>query len=263
MATTFTITIASGDHRYVRQAAQAAFEELDRIEGRLSRYVENSDISRISHLPAGQLSVVHPDTFECLSIALEVQRATDGAFDVAYVSRTPSTSRPPFRLNAEKHSVEVLTDGVLMDLGGIGKGFALDRMAELLEDWELESLLLAASTSTLFAGEQPPGDPGWPFSIGPRHKPLHLKLSRRAVSGSGTGARGHHIITPKTGQPAEGHFRVWATAPTAAMADALSTAFMLMPKERIQILCRRVPLVEAFLMESATGSLSAVGGKSI
>ena len=262
MATTFTIAVAGDDRRYARQAAQAAFEELDRIEGRLSRYVENSDISRIGRLKAGQVSVVHPDTFDCLRIALRMQQTTDGAFDVAYASRNPSESGPSFRLDAENHAVEVLTDGIVLGLGGIGKGFALDRIAELLRDWEIESVLLAASTSTLLARKPPPGAQGWPVSIGPQHDTHHLKLSNHAVSGSGTAARGHHIIDPKTGQTAKGRIRAWAIAPTAAMADALSTAFMVMSAEQIRRCCRRQPGVRAFLMESPTGPLMAVGGKS-
>ncbi len=262
MATTFKIAVAGHDRRYARQAAQAAFEELDRIEGRLSRYVENSDISRVGHLNAGQISVVHPDTFDCLQIALEVERVTDGAFDVAYALRNRSDSGPSFRLDVEKHAVEVLTNGILLDLGGIGKGFALDRIAGLLRDWEIESVLLAASTSTLLARKPPPGVQGWPVSIGPPHDTHHLRISNHAVSGSGTAARGHHIIVPKTGQPAKGRIRVWAIAPTAAMADALSTAFMVMSAEQIRRCCRRQPGVRAFLMESPTGPLMAVGGKS-
>lgn len=261
MATAFKITVAGEDRPYARQAAQAAFEKLDRIEGRLSRYVENSDISRINHLQASQTSLVHPDTFDCLRIALEVQRVTNGAFDVAYASRKQSDGSPPFRLDAEEHAVEVLTNGIFLDLGGIGKGFALDRIAELLEDWELESALLAASTSTLLAGKPPPGVPGWPSSIGSRREPHHLNLSNRAVSGSGTAAQVHPIIDPQTGQPSEGRFRTWAIAPTAAMADALSTAFMVMPTEQIREFCRRKPRVRAFLMESPTASLLALSGK--
>jgi len=262
MATTFAITIASDDRRYARQASQAAFEELDRIEGRLSRSIENSDVSRINHLPAGQASVVHPDTFDCLRIALEVQRATYGAFDVAYASRNESETGALFRLDSDRHAIEVLGEGLLLDLGGVGKGFALDRMAKLLKDWGLETVLLGASTSTLRAGDPPLDDRGWPFSIGPRHAPHHLQLSKNAVSGSGTAVRGHHIIDPNNGKPAQTRFRSWAIAPTAAVADALSTAFMVMSVDQIQECCRRKRGVRAFLLDSPTGSLLAVDGKS-
>lgn len=260
MAASFKITIASADHRYARQAAQAAFEELDRIEGRLSRFVESSDISRVNHLRAGQVSVVHPDTFDCLRIALQVQRATGGVFDVAYASRMSSKGGPPFRLDAEDHAVEVLANQIALDLGGIGKGFALDRLAELLKDWDLESVLLAASTSTLLARKPPPVAQGWPVSIGPQHDTRHLILSNRAVSGSGTAAKGRHIIDPTTSQPAERRVRAWAIAPTAAMADALSTAFMIMPVEQMRTFCRTQPGVRAFFIDSPAGSLIAVGG---
>lgn len=262
MATTFAVTVASEDRRYARQAAQAAFDELDRIEGRLSRYIENSDVSRINHLPAGQMSVVHPDTFDCLRLGLEVQRATHGVFDVAYASRNTSKTGALFRLDSDRHAIEVLDNGLLLDLGGIGKGFALDRMAELLKDWELESVLLAASTSTLLAGTSPPGDRGWAATIGPRNAPHHLQLSKNAVSGSGRLERGYHIIDPKNGKPSEGRFRAWAIASTATMADALSTAFMVMPAEQVRGFCGRHLSVEAYLLDGAGESLVkfAAGG---
>jgi thiamine biosynthesis lipoprotein len=181
---------------------------------------------------------------------------------VAYASRRSANAGPPFRLNAEKHAVEVLADGLRLDLGGIGKGFALDRMAELLKDWGLSSVLLAASTSTRLAGKPPPGGAGWPVGIGPQHDAHHVKLSNRAVSGSGAAVRGRHIVDPKTGRPARDRFRTWAIASTAAMADALSTAFMVMSVEQIRTFCGRQPRVEAFLMESPNRPLVAIGGKS-
>ena len=96
--------------------------------------VQSSDISRINGLDRGQETAVHLDTFDCLRTALEVQRETDGAFDVAYGSCGPWSARPRFELDEAGHTVRVLEDGVCLDLGGIGKGFALDRLAALLAD---------------------------------------------------------------------------------------------------------------------------------
>jgi len=244
MATAFKVTLAHADAAYARQAGAAALAELDRIEARLSRYVEASDISRINALVRGQETVVQLDTFECLRIALEVQRETGGTFDVAYASLGDRPAGPRFELNADAHAVRVLGDGVRLDLGGIGKGFALDRMAAILADWEIPAALLAASTSTLLALGSPPGEEGWPIAFGPEKEPHRLRLKDRAFSGSGTAVKGSHIFDPRTGQPVTGRFRAWAGAPTAALADALSTAFLVMTESEIRDYCRRHPEVE-------------------
>ena len=279
MATAFQIAIACEEPAYARQAAAAAFAELDLIEGRLSRFAEGSDIFRINRLRPGEATLVHLDTFECLRIAEEVRRDTAGAFDVAYLvvteappchsERSEAKSRNLssalagaercldklgmtatstacakdggsrcFELSEESHTVRVLAEGVCLDLGGIGKGFALDRMAALLREWEVASALLCASISTILALDAPPGEEGWAVQLGLDDAPEHLKLINGALSASGTAVKGSHIVDPRTGRPAEGRFRAWALAPTAAMADALSTAFMIMSEEAVRAYCR-------------------------
>jgi thiamine biosynthesis lipoprotein len=246
MATTFKVTLAHGDAAYARQAGAAAWAELDRIEGLLSRFTQSSDISRINGLERGQETAVQLDTFDCLRTALEVQRETGGAFDVAYGSRGPWSARPRFELDEASHTVRVLDAGVRLDLGGIGKGFALDRMAALLADWDIAAALLAASTSTVLAIGSPAGEEGWPIVFGPDEKPQRLRLKDRAFSGSGTAVRGSHIIDPRTRQPASGPLRAWAGAPTAAVADALSTAFMVMSEAEVRDHCRLHPEITAW-----------------
>ncbi|RPJ20477.1 MAG: FAD:protein FMN transferase, partial [Planctomycetaceae bacterium] len=82
MATTFEIIIQHEDKLYAQQAANAAFDELDRIEGELSRFIENSDFARINNLPAGRPLPLSLETFQCLEISAEVWAETKGAFDV-------------------------------------------------------------------------------------------------------------------------------------------------------------------------------------
>lgn len=258
MATTFTIVIAQAEPAYARQAAAAAFAELDRIEGCLSRFVQSSDVFRINRLAPGQTTVVQLDTFECLRISLELQQATRGAFDVTFASAGPLTTEPRLVLSAEHHTVGVLADGVRVDLGGIGKGFALDRMAALLADWDIEHALLAASSSTVLALGPPPGECGWPASVGPDHERRHLKLVRRALSGSGTAVQGPHIIDPRTGQPASEWTRAWAGAPTAALADALSTALMVMSESEIRACCCDWPEISAYVLRRPRDPLLAI-----
>jgi FAD:protein FMN transferase len=257
MAAAFALRIAGVEEQYARQAAQAAWDELDRIEGRLSRFAEGSDVFRINRLAAGQDTVVHVDTFECLRMAWEVQQDTDGAFDVAYASTAPA-DRPRFQLDESHHAVRVLADGVRLDLGGIGKGFALDRMATLLREWDVESALLCASTSTVLALGPPPGQTGWPVSIGPDHDLRRRRLSHGALSGSGRAVHGDHIIDPRTRRPAQDRAAAWSVAPTAALADALSTAFMIMPDDQIRGYCRRHPGVAAYLLASASSALATM-----
>jgi len=236
MATTFQIVVAGEEPRYARQVAAEAFAELDRIEARLSRFAEGSDIFRINRLRPGEATFVHHDTLECLRIAEEVRRDTAGAFDVAYGGKR---YQEPFFLDEASHTVRVLAEGVRLDLGGIGKGFALDRMAALLHEWETPSALLCASTSTLLALDPPPGEEGWAVQLGVDEAPKRLALANQALSASGTAVKGSHIIDPRTGRPAEDRLRAWAVAPAAAIADALSTAFMVMSSEEIRAYCRR------------------------
>jgi len=252
MATTFKVTVVHVDPLYARQAGAAALAELGRIEARLSRFVEASDISRVNRLERGQETVVQLDAFECLKIALKVQRETGGAFDVAFGSLGPWSAGPRFELGAEKHSVRALADGVRLDLGGIGKGFTLDRMAAVLADWDLPAACLAASTSTILGIGSPPGEEGWPITFGPKRDLRRARLRDRAFSGSGTAVRGSHIIDPRTKRPAQGQFRAWAAAPTGAVSDALSTAFMIMTEAEIRDYCRRHAGVSAWWQDSSS-----------
>ena len=232
MATTFEIAVAHDDPIYARQAASAAFAELDVLQQHLSRFIEGSDLWRLNYLgvESGPLA---PATVECLRLACEAQRQTNGAFDICY-------GQPP----------------CLFDLGGIGKGFALDRMAAILVEWDIASALLCASRSTLLALGPPPDQQGWPVCFGPPENPRRIHLADRAIGGSGTAVQGRHIVDPRTGRPATHRFRAWALAPTAAMADAISTALMVMDDAEIADFCRRRPELEVFVLNEPNGYLT-------
>jgi len=168
MATTFEVIIAHNDTRYARQAAAAAFDELDRLEAEFSRFIENSDISRINNLAANQPLTIGLDTFECLQLSARIYGETKGAFDITVGSlldcwlnddkamRTPSkeqltlarqhTGTHLFTLDESEHTVRLSTDGVEIDLGAVGKGYALGRMAKLLRDWSIDTALIPAAS---------------------------------------------------------------------------------------------------------------------
>jgi len=247
MSTTFTIRVVDDDPVYARRAAAAAFEELDLLERLLSRHEQASDVTRINRLPAGATTVVTPETFDCLEVAQQLKRKTAGAFDVAYGSRR-HRRQAEFRLHRAGLIVEVLDGGLQIDLGGVGKGFALDRMARLLREWDVEAAMLWASTSTVlaFGGPQPGHD--WTIDFGPRRDRRRRALGG-AFSGSGSAVKGAHVVDPRTGRPAPPRRRAWAAAPTAALADGLSTAFLIMSREEIARCCRHDPLVAAYVAD--------------
>jgi len=267
MATTFEILIQHDDARYAGQAARAAFDEVDRLEGLLSRYIENSDICRINNLAASESIPVSLDTFRCLQAAAKMHDQTEGAFDVTIghlvslwrhedkTLRVPSeeelnaacekTGMRFVKLDADGYTVEVSVDGMQLDLGGIGKGYAVDKVCELLRDWEVERSLVSGGYSTVAALEAPLEKTGedkkcWPVTLSdPRNREriiARVCMENRVLSSSGV-EKGGHIIDPRTGAPVKGIIGAWAVAPDAVTADVLSTAFMVMNDKQIEKYC--------------------------
>lgn len=244
MATTFQITIAGQPAAYARQAAATAFRELDRLENELSRFIESSDIARANRLTAGEAITIGDDAVQCLVAAAEVSAATQRAFDPAYASARSADQGPDdalFALDPAAHMLTSLAARLHLDLGAVGKGYALDRMAERLREWDIAAALLQSGGSTALALGPPPGEPGWPVGIGDGATHRVIDLAQRAVSGSGLAVKGEHLIDPRTGLPASRTTRVWSFAPTAAVADALSTAFFVMSDPEIAAFCAARP----------------------
>lgn len=272
MATTFEIIIVNEDYRYARQAATAAFMEVDRLEGELSRYVENSDISRINNLPANQALQLGLDAFECLKLSAKMYAETNGAFDITIGSllnywrenkcpRIPSTEKlnlalkrtgtDLLQLNEAEHTVRLSASPVLIDLGGIGKGYTVDCIAELLKEWSIDTALISGGYSSVLALDAPPGTQGWPLTLSnPADRKqvlVRTYLQHGALSGSGL-QKGRHIIDPRTGQPVEGKLAAWSSAANAATADALSTAFIIMSPDEIEQYCSLHPNIRAMVI---------------
>jgi thiamine biosynthesis lipoprotein len=239
MATTFEIFIVHSDTRYARQAACAGFDELDRLEAELSRFIENSDICRLNNLAAGRSLRVGPAVFECLQLCDRMYAQTNGTFDVTLGS---ASSGCRLKLDKAQYTVQQPAKAVKIDLGGIGKGYAVDKMAELLGDWSIDTALIHGGYSSVLALGAPPETKGWPITLSSpgNHKQVlaKLHLQDRAISGSGL-QDGRHIIDPRTAQPVEDKRAAWACAPDAATTDALSTAFMVMSPDEVKDYCLR------------------------
>jgi len=267
MATIYEVYAVHADQQYAAQAAQAAFDLVDRLERELSRFLPNSDITRINHLDAGESTRVTPSTLECLAIARHMFDLTDGAFDVSI-----GTGLPSLELVPDESVVRATTRGVQVDLGGIGKGYAVDLMAELLEEWGLHAALVHGGFSSVLALEPPPGRDGWPLTLSDPREPARVlaRLSARQTALGASGLRkGDHIVDPRTGRPVRGRLAAWVALPrpdatvpehgaesppraaAAAVTDALTTACMVLEDADVEALCDGSPGLEAWILDGA------------
>ena len=262
MATTFEVVIAQDglDATYAAQAADAVHREIARLEDELSRFRQSSDIWRLSQLAAGDRTRVGLAAFDCLSLSKAVHEETEGAFDItmAPLLRLWRTSdglqRQPFdheleaaraivgsqffSLEESTLSVTLAAGPMIFDLGGVGKGYALDQSVPILSDWGIRNALLNAGNSTLLAIGHANGETGWPVTLS--DGAAAITLNNEAVSGSGFQVQGAHIIDPRSFEPVPPRSeRTFAVAPTAALSDALSTAFTILDAEQADAICER------------------------
>jgi thiamine biosynthesis lipoprotein len=264
MATGFEVIILYDDADYAEQAAWTAFDELDRLEGQLSRFIANSDICRINNLGVDEPLQIGLAAFECLQLCDAIYAQTGGAFDVTIGSGMES-----IKLNESRHTVELTDAAITIDLGGVGKGYAVDRMAELLREWDIDAALIHSGGSSVFAYGTPNSMKGWPVTLSnpgvpkthssrlatlvdPKQTLARVLLKNGALSGSGL-QKGAHIVDPRRGRPVEDRRAAWACAADAATADALSTAFMVMTPEEIEQYCLQHPDVKALIITEEKG----------
>ena len=273
MATVFEIFCIHEDRGYAEQAAHAAFALVDRLETELTCHRGSSDISRINRLIPGETATIGPWAMECLLLARNFHFLTSGTFDISLGSGLDAVELVP-----AESCVRMNAPGVHLDLGGIGKGYAIDRAGELLEEWEICHALLHGGFSSVLALEAPPGRQGWPLTISlpaPESSPVLARMVARRQCWSASGIRKtDHIIDPRTGIPVRNRTAAWVsgalpvlasvcprdssagirpglfeTGPSpSAVAEALSTAFMIMPFDLIANLCLRHPGIEARIL---------------
>ena len=272
MATTFEIFCLHSDAIYARQAAWAAFDLVNRIEQDLSRFIENSDIARVNSLQLGESVRVSRSTMECLMLSRLGYAETCGAFDISLGSGLEELELAPDRLR-----VCAGANGIRLDLGGIGKGYALDRVAELLADWEVSEALIHGGFSSVVALEAPAGTNGWPLTLSVPSDdcadPIAVVQARRmALSASGL-RKGAHIRNTTANPECDVRTAAWAAASVerlaafckeaqrlsgadrpmsnspAAAAEVFSTAFMILGSRQVKDCCNRWRGLEAWLID--------------
>lgn len=276
MATVFEIRCASADERLARQAASDAFDLVDRLEQQLSRFIENSDISRINALSPGESTIVGYETMQCLQLASVIYVETGGAFDVAI-----GTGFGNLHLDPAESVVFALDGRVRLDLGAIGKGYAVDRVAEMLEDWDVDRVLIDAGLSSVLALEPPLEWDSWPLTLsepGDSGVVLAKVAARQRALGASGIRKQDHILNPRDHTPVRTRSAAWVSAPRqvladiscragldaspTAVADALSTAFMINSADEITAYCRTHPGLEVWILEDTLRYFSATGGAS-
>jgi thiamine biosynthesis lipoprotein len=285
MACDFEINLNAGQHPQAPEAAVAAFDLIDRLEDQLTVYRTTSEVSQINCRAAQAAVPVELHLHGLLQLAKEFSEATGGAFDITAgplvklwggcrrEGRLPTPAEIEqaralvdwrnVELDASPATIRFRREGVEVNLGAIGKGYALDRAARLLLDGGIEDFLFHGGRSSLIAFGARTGagdDGGWRVAI--RHplrpdRPIgEVRLSDRGMgtSGSGTqffthrGRRYGHILDPRSGWPVEGMLSTTVLAPTAAEADALSTAFYVMGVDPSLEYCTAHPEISAILI---------------
>ena len=287
MGTRCVISIYGMDEDRAVKASADAFRELHRIEGLLSNWREESEVSRLNASPGGHPVTVSGELFGILEASMRYSALTAGAFDV--------TARPVVRLwglqrmSGEKGRVSVpgdpeiaealrrcgysrvtldgsgrsvtLPPGMEIDLAGIGKGYGVDKCVEVLRDAGVTSALVDIS-GNMFAIGTPPGREGWSIGIRDPRGGRGI-VGKTLISGEGIATSGNyenfvviggksygHIVDPRTGRTVDHVLSVTVVAPSAMEADALSTGLFVLGPGESRLLLEELPGVRAvFAME--------------
>ncbi|EAQ77808.1 FAD:protein FMN transferase [Blastopirellula marina] len=288
MACTFAIYLNAGQHRLGAEAAVAALDKIDDYEEQLSIYRSSSEASRLNAAADFAPIQIERGFFDLLVQAQQIYAETDGAFDITAgplakiwgfyqrKGRVPEKEElaaalakvgsQHLTLNAENRTVFYERAEMEINLGGIGKGYALDRVSEFLLEQGVDNFLFHGGTSSVLArGSRLLGETvGWrvgvphPYLPGKRIGEVVLQDESLGTSGAAhqtfiEGGRSYgHVLDPRTGWPAEGVLSTTIVAPTAAISDALSTACFVMGPERTAAYCEQHPEVGVlFAMQGA------------
>ena len=295
MACNFTVFLNGGEYDDGVEHAASALDEIERLEGQLTVYRDHSEVSRLNRAAASQPVAVQQNLFDLLMQAITHWQETDAAFDITsgplskiwgfyrrqgnvpseadLETAMASVGSQYLELDSAKQTVSFDKQGVEINLGGIGKGYAVDEAARVLLMAGVEHFCFHGGHSSVLArGGQLVGQerlPGWNIGIRhPQRPQLQLGefwLVDAAMGTSGTatqsffhkGRRYGHIIDPRTGWPVDGVLSTTVIAPCAADADALATAFYVLGLEKTLAYCESRPEVSAILLIAGKKSGSA------
>lgn len=255
MGSTYTMALYGSDQATLRVAAEEAAEEVRRLDHMLSNYIPTSEWSEVNRDAAKHPVKVSPEMFDLLGACIDYSRASEGAFDITVGPLMKvwgfykGTGRLPHRaeirgalenvgyrniiLDPAARTVRFARAGVEMDPGGIGKGYAVGRMADVIRGNGIEIALISGSGSSIYALGAPPSEPrGWKIAIKNPRSPsktieeVFLKDESMSTSGNyekfffAEGRMWSHIMDPRTGYPAEGVLSDSVIAPRTLDSEA-------------------------------------------
>jgi len=266
MGTVFTVAVYGRDRSFLAEVVEQVFEEIDRLDEEMSNYKPDSELSAINREAPLHPVVVEPGLFHLLEISVQRSEETDGAFDITVGplmkswgffrgrGRLPTGAEisqvlkrvgyQHLKLDAEHRTIRFDEPGIDLDLGGIAKGYAVDRAVDILRSNGITSALVSSGTSSIYALGSPPGARGWKITVRDpydSHKPadvIHLKNYSLSTSGSyekffKIGGKNYcHIMNPRTGWPVQGVLSTVVLAATGTDTDGHSAGCFVMGIER-------------------------------
>lgn len=254
MGSAYSVVVYGEDRTRMEEAVDAAFAEVQRLDEMLSNYKPESELSQINREAGDHAVPVTQEMFNLLAACVEYSRQSEGAFDITVGPLMKvwgfykGTGRLPHRaeilgamdrvgyqnivLDAARRTVWFAKQGVELDPGGIGKGYAVDRMVDVLKQYGIQAALVSASGSSIYGLGAPPGEKGWKVEIrDPKNEKksvaeIYLKDDSMSTSGNyekffrAEGRIYSHIMDPRTGWPAQGVLSVSAITPRTLDSEA-------------------------------------------
>jgi thiamine biosynthesis lipoprotein len=280
MACAYAIDAYGLDADTLPRVLEDALDEVDRIDRLMSHYKADSPLSRLNREAAQAPVQVDQELFDFIVDSMRYYRDSDGAFDITVgplmkawgffkgEGRLPTAGDLEEArrhvggnhviLNAADRTIRFDQPGVELDLGGIAKGYAVDRVVRLLKDRGVPAALVSAGGSTTYGLGAPPGRAGWDVTIqdpvNPQNIALTVQLENRALSVSGSygkwfesgGVRYSHIMDPRSGMPVEGVLSVAVMTATGTAGDALDDAFFVLGPGGSRQYLNEVPGTEVY-----------------
>ena len=293
MGSSLQVTLWTANDRGATAAIDAAFAEFDRLDHLMSVWKEGSDVVRLNAAAGREPVRVGPETLEVLTAARQVSEWTEGKFDVTFgalsglwkfdqdqddsipptsavAARLPDVDYTALDIDAARGTAFLRRPGMRAHLGGIGKGYAIDRAAAMLRARGFNDFMIQSGGDLYVSGRR--GDRPWRLGIrdprGPADKSFAtLDLTNKTFSTSGDyerffirdGRRYHHILDPDLGAPARGCRSVTIVADKAVLADGLSTGVFVLGPEKGMALIERLPDIEGVIVSSDNKVLVSSG----
>lgn len=291
MGTTYWLYVYATSASRASDEAAKAFAIVDDADALLSNYKPQSELSRINDHAYAEPVTTDPETFRFLEDSLRWSARSDGAFDITVgalmkawgffrsTGRVPSraeisavraeTGWKKVRLDAAERSVRFTARGLELDPGGIGKGFAVERVVTMLRADGIQSALLSAGSSTIYALGAPPGKAGWRVNIPDPRRPgaIFTTVVLRDTSLSTASCAEKHfvldghlycsIMDPRLAVPVEGRLQATVITPNATDGDALSNVMFVDGAATRALVMRQLGPLDKALVISGTPAVDA------